>query len=557
MAQEFNGLEELQTALAEAARIRTQSEERSNILFTALDTLSAAELADSAAAQAVARTVGSNIEEQGALDTKIAAADADISYAEFDNVLNAQELIYQTSNATATRLATLRDAGDQELESLLANLNVAQQADALGIVDFIKNPIETIKSTYAGKQAKDQIPTQVAKIDAIDAAQRMHSSVWQAEVNTLNQRAQAKQAVNRGLYFTRMELQNQVGILNAEKGMNDAMLQNWQTQLGFTNTSMQNVRGQLAAELQRGDLSQRAVTSIIQTEQLRVSQEQIGYALKLAKNDEEARNSMNAKLVEANGMFGTNYANIEEFDMALRNKTVSAEVAYAMQQYMTYGAIGAAQTFNSTDPYKAFQTAVAIEGQTWISPELQAIVANNVRPILANPNLTDEAKDTQVRATMSKIYQESRGDIDNLLGPAVNVIDIVNPSKINYEDWDTTIPLPAAAVDIMKSLNISSTTFGEFATDAVRKVAAEPTVDLETASKGLAALSQFQLKSVNTLTGFGLQRVNTPALGAGTELVGDATNPAHWLRKLQLERARLTRIKEAFSTSRTGQYTLP
>jgi len=557
MAEEFNGLEELQAALADAARVRKMSEERSDILFSTLDTLNTAELTSAAAAQEVATSIGTNIEEQGALAEKVAAADANISYAEFDNVLDAQDLIYQTSEATATRLATLRDAGDQELEGLLANLNIVQETEALGMLDFVKNPIETIKATYTGKQAKDQIPTQVAKIDAINAAQRMHSATWQAEVDTLKQRAEAKQAVNRGLYFTRMELQNQVSVLNAEKGMNDAMLQNWQTQLGFTNTSMQNIRGQLAAELQRGDLSQRAVNSIIQTEQLRVSQEQIGYALRLAKNNEAARESMNARLLEANGIFGTNYANIEEFDMALRNKTVAPERAYAMQQYMTYGALGAAQTFNSTDPYKAFQTAVAIEGQTWISPELQAIVANNVRPILMNSRLTDEAKDTQIRVIMASIYQDSRSDIDNLLSKATNVIDIVNPSKVDYESWDTTIPLPAAAVDIMKTLNINSTTFGDFATDAIRKVGADSTVDLETAAKGLAAMSQYQLKATNTVTGFGLQRVNTPALGAGTELAGDATNPAHWLRKLQLERARLTRLNEAFSTSRTGQYLLP
>ena len=90
----------------------------------------------------------------------------------------------------------------------------------------------------------------------------------------------------------------------------------------------------------------------------------------------------------------------------------------------------------------------------------------------------------------------------------------------------------------MKQLNLDTTSLKGFVESALESIEVNPTnklvnFDIEEMAKGLAAFSKFQLNGINKESGILLDSMSTPSLSLESGLLGDATNPAHWLNALE------------------------
>lgn len=556
-AEYFDGLGELATALEESRAVQEKSQTTAMQYMVQMQAAADAEVVLGQKAAAQAQEVYDISALLGDATVALTGQDSTIEKAEFDNVFSASARIYDISAAAADRIAVIRDEFDTESEALQANLKTVQETEALGMLDFLKDPMNTLQSMYKAKQAKDQLPYQMEQLRVLDDQQRMHTSLHQAEVGTLKERALAKQRMNERLYYDRIGLKAQVDILNSYKTVEEADLSSLKDMMGFSASNISNIRSAVAVAMQQGDLSVRAFQNILEAEKAVYSKTTMDMALKAAEKDETVMASLDSKMELVNDTLGTEYVNFQEFVTARQAGVVPDDVAFNASQIFNKGVLGATQTLSSANPVEALINAASAGENSWITPELMAITGRYITDTNASGSLDAAGKETAINSFLNGLVPNSQADIDNLYSHSAGVLQIWNPAKMDFRPgyWDTTAaPLQVSSIPILQKLDISATSFEEFSKTAIRRVLGMEGVSLEQAAEALASVSKYQLKATNSATGFGLTELNTKGLGLPGIETGNAANPAHWLRALQYEKMRQTQTNPLLSPSRQGQY---
>lgn len=526
-----------------AARVAETGLELSSVIQQTIDSGSAVKTA-----QATAATARGNIFNAATTDE---ALKADIGKAEFDELVGAQGNIRIATEELIADTNQLQQRARSTTSELFADIEIVDAGKDLNLVDFLVDPVNSIKKNIAAGKAEVRIVDNKAELDIIAKQQQFVASSTQIETSALTQQAELMATASIRTRYEQLDSAQALATAQRVGVYTESQLEDTKAIYDLDNKHAAMLSTKLNGIIAAGNANVSTVNAATQAIRTNQTGEQYAQIKKLAEREETARAGLESKFLSVSKMLELPYESFAEYEVARGNGLVSLQAQDQIAQTMYTGLVGTAAVSASVDPLTRYEVLSTLVGDTAFTPAYD-IMMTRVDAIAAKAvdqaNIV-QANDTAAEAlkkrnnTMTNLFQAIPDDFNELYRN--DIVQLFSPDAMDLSPAGGITNMPAGALAEVAKWSLPTGNLDSWVNGAI-DYAANSEMPTSILAQAMAAIAANQFNGVKQLLGMSIDRMSTRALGNNSKSIGDATNAGDWSVAMELARVgRLTRAESA------------
>jgi hypothetical protein len=448
---------------------------------------------------------------------------------------------------------TQRQADEAQLnvtfEEMVTDYNKLNDANEIGFLDILQNPIKSIKTSIEAEEAQGRLKINRRMIQALDAKNQVAARLHQEKVDSYNVQKTLAVVQNVDLYAKNAQLTTASQIMQNRSANYTQVLDNLGKFYGLKNQQLAGVEGQLRILAEQGRLNATSLDSLLKAEQYKHAQLQYTETKRQYDENEGVRTTFDAKFAEIGRSLGMpEISSFASYNAAKESGMITDEVQTLVQTVFASGTLGTPAVFNATNSWQTAQAIMSTEPE--LIPERMQEFLMTVDTHIKNSAEYQQAlteSDTQrqqeginnVRSNYLQTWRQAL-DLDIDVATRGKLFDIMSPHNMELE----RIPgMPVETLETFKKMRLNTSSFDAFSVDAINAIVGDPLTsqikpqDYEKFATGMAAIAKYQFDGLNRNTGLTVQYMrNARFVNPITGRPGDARNPNDWMTLIQQRR---------------------
>ena len=485
-----------------------------------------------------------------ALDNK-----AKVEELETADLLEGEAAIREVTNANTAYLTELDVRAKSVTQEMFEDLAIIDEGNATGFMDFIQNPINSIKAKINQAKAETRIGANKLELDIIADAGRTSVANYQAIHSNIGIETALRAENSEQSYFANTESANVLAQATNTGEFTDDILKSTFDVYNIQGQRRTQLRERLNDVLNHQNATVSMVNSIISGVREERSAEEHTYMMKEREKNEAIRTTLDTRFGQISQALDLPWKSFEEYVVARQGGLVTPEQQIQISNTMVNGLIGAEAITNSTNPLATFQSLTEVMGEGAVSPQFAGLIAradaimvsNGIEENQINPNDSQRDIDEKRDRDLAHFFKVLPNDFGKLI--TTNNARIMSPHQMTFGAGGNVPNMPLDAAEELGKWNLSTSNMDTYISEALAYAKVSDT-SISTLANSMAAIMKVQFESIKKDFGFTFPVMGTSKLGNSVSSVGDATNPAHWATAIELQRIELRARREDFAEQR-------
>lgn len=485
-----------------------------------------------------------------ALDSK-----SKVDALETTDLLEGEQAVRDASNANISYLGELDTRTKAVTQEMFDDLDIVDKGNATGFMDFITDPIDSIKAKIAQSKAETRIGANKVELDVIANAGRESVANYQATHSAIGIETALRAEGSEQSYYANTEAANVLAQAKVTGEFTDDVLKSAFDTYNIQGQRRTQLRERLNDVLSRQNATVSMVNSIISGVRQEQSSQEHTYMMNERIKNDAIRETLDGRYGEIANALQLPWTSFEEYQVARQGGLVTPDQQAQISNTMVTGLVGVDAITNSTNPLATFQSLTEVMGEGAVNPAFAGMIAradeimasNGVPENQVTPNDSERDILEKRNRDLSHFLKVLPSDFGKLI--STNNARLMSPHNLSFGAGGNVPTMPLDAAEELGKWNLNTNNMDTYIADALNYAKVSET-DIGTLANSMAAIMKTQFESIKKDFGFTFPTMGTSKLGNTVSSSGDATNPAHWATAIELQRIELRARQDDFAESR-------